>query len=87
MKHIVMSAPAPTAPGSWRLASNILALPTDRRTVLALFFHERLTLAEIAQVLDKSEDEVAADFYLAHANLGLASMLEKFAGYAERIGA
>ena len=53
------------------LAAAINALPAAQRTVLVLFYYERISLPEIAMLLDEDEDGIAADFYLAHEALAL----------------
>jgi RNA polymerase sigma factor for flagellar operon FliA len=41
-----------------QLSSSILALPERERTVLALYYYENLTLAEIGRILGVSESRV-----------------------------
>jgi len=48
----------------------IAALDSERRLILALFYVERLTLDEIAIVLERSEDHVAEMFYRAMEGVG-----------------
>lgn len=86
MKHIVMLPPARTASRHTQLTFEVTRLPEDQRLVLALFFHEGLSLDEIAAVLEHPEEEVAATFYWGHANLGLCPMPEEL-GQGELVGA
>lgn len=74
-----LSPTAPVAPPHARLRQAIVALPEDQRLVLTLFHFERLSLEEVAMVLDETEDEVAAQLYLAYQGAG---MMER-AGVAE----
>lgn len=74
MKQIVMLPPTASADRHKRMMFDITRLPEDQRLVLSLFFHEDLSLDEIATVLERAEDQVAASFYWAHANLGLCPM-------------
>lgn len=53
------------------LTRAIERLPEEQRLVLALFHFERLSLDEVAMVLDESEDEVAARLYLAYVEVGM----------------
>ncbi|MBC7527868.1 MAG: RNA polymerase sigma factor [Chthonomonadaceae bacterium] len=41
-------------------------LPSDQREVLALYYESELTLAEVAQVLERNPNTVKAQFYRAH---------------------
>lgn len=52
------------------LRDAILRLEESRRLVYCLVYLEQLTLEEIAVVLERPEDEVAALFYWAHVDLG-----------------
>ena len=53
-----------------RLGRAIAMLDSERRVILALFYVERLTLDEIAIVLERSEDQVAEMFYRAMEGVG-----------------
>lgn len=63
-----MLPPAASADEHTQLMFSITILPRDQRNVLYLFYFERLTLEEIATVLEKSEDDVAALYYTAYCN-------------------
>jgi len=63
----------PTTAQGWQhesLAAAVSRLNEEDRLILGLFYSECLSLAEIAQVMGRSEECVATDFYLAHEALG-----------------
>jgi DNA-directed RNA polymerase specialized sigma24 family protein len=49
----------------------ILRLPEQQRIVCCLFYVERISLEEIAAVVDEPESRIAELFYLAHASVAL----------------
>jgi hypothetical protein len=71
MKQIVMLPPVDSATPHARLMYEITCLPEAQRLVLMLFHFERLSLEEMALVLDETEDEVAARLYLAYSAAGM----------------
>jgi hypothetical protein len=82
MKAIIMLPPPESSP---QIAYKYTRLPFMQRTVAQLFYYERLTLDEIAHVLEVSEPEVAALFYFAHVNVGVCAALGEM-GLQEAIG-
>lgn len=73
MKQMFMLPPHSSADRHTVLMFEITRLPALQRDVLLLFYYERLTLDEIATVLEASEEDVAAQFYRAHEQLGMIS--------------
>jgi DNA-directed RNA polymerase specialized sigma24 family protein len=47
----------------------IMRLPEEQRLICCLVYFERISLNEIASLLDRPEPSVAEIFYLAHANV------------------
>ena len=47
----------------------IMRLPEEQRLICCLVYFERISLDEIASLLDRPERSVAEIFYLAHANV------------------
>ena len=59
------------------LVEATMALKEEQRLVLCLFYGEGATLDQIAHILGRSEDLVAALFYRAHASLGMCPSPEE----------
>lgn len=72
MRPIVFTPTETEAQIEESLRERIARLPVAQRLIYILYYFEELSLAQIAQVVDEPEDEVAALFYWAHANIGVA---------------
>lgn len=77
MRPIVFTPAETEAQIDDSLRARIARLPTAQRLIYTLYYFEELSLAQIAQVVDEPEDEVACLFYWAHANIGVVPMPEK----------
>jgi hypothetical protein len=71
MKYLYMLPPAPSAPDHVKMMHAFSRLPEVERTVLTLYYHEELSLEQIAEVVERSEDDAAAYFYWGHVDAGL----------------
>lgn len=76
MRPIVFTPSETEAQINQALRESIARLPASQRLVYTLYYFEELTLEQIATIVDLPEDEVAADFYWAHANIGAVPQLE-----------
>lgn len=64
----------PASPSAWdhiQMVQSFSRLPAPQRTILTLYYCENLSLLQIAEVVDRSEDDVAADFYWGHVDSGV----------------
>ena len=61
--------PAPEPPGEGGVVEAVLALPTQYRMAVHLYYYEELSVAEIAAVLGKSEGAVKSRLFRARALL------------------
>ena len=74
MRPIVFTPTETEAQIEASLRERIARLPVAQRLVYTLYYFEELSLDQISLVVDEPEDEVAALFYWAHANIGAVPM-------------